>query len=195
MRETTISVIHREKPVLLDKVLQHIQMSLTDNLAWLDLAFGRAYKIISTDTDGNKVKYPAAYSKNGEYISLLPNDNIGNFSWFDIYDPQDIINDIPLRPAVIVNAALVFWLDVSSVYEDDSMLHTEEIKDEILKVLTQPGTAGSGSKLVVNRVYEDPDNIYRDYNSLDRQFFMHPYYSLRVEFTLKTRDLCQHYIK
>ena len=158
----TINVVYKQNPVLLDRVLQNMQKSLLDKLSWLNYAFGKSYKIVDY-RDGGKVVYPAAYNGSGEYVSLLPNDIFGNFSWFDIYDPQDVIDNIQSRPQLTFNGALIFWFDLSSIYEDDSVMHTEEVKNEILKLLTTPGFAGPSSKISIDRIYENPENIYKGY--------------------------------
>ena len=88
MKESSVQIRYKDNPVLLDKILQDMQKSLMEKLKWLNYAFGRAYKLVEHRPDGNKFIYPAMYNGNSEYVSLLPNDNFGNFSWFDIYDPQ-----------------------------------------------------------------------------------------------------------
>lgn len=211
MIENTVNIKFKDKPVLLDKVLQDIQKALMEKLTWLNYAFGKSYKLVDHRPGGDKFIYPAAYNGNGEYISLLPNDNLGNFSWFDIYDPQNIIDNIQSRPQFTFSGALVFWFDLSSIYEDKSVIYSEEIKEEIIRLLTTPGFIKTNSKLTIDRIYERPENIYKDYaiekiynnysykgegiQSIDKQFFVYPYSGLRIEFTLTTRELCQHYIK
>ena len=205
MRDT-ISVRLKDNPVMLDRVLQDIQHALKSKLTWLDNVFGKSFKLIDRGEDGDKFMYPAIYVGHGEYVSVLPNDRFGNFSWFDIYDPQEVIDDVQLRPQLVFNGAIVFWYNISSIYDDDSVLYTEDIKNEILRVLTAPGVFKSSSKLTVNRVYESPENIYRGYAlekiysdssirdkmlfDADKQYFMYPYAGLRIEFTIKTRELC-----
>lgn len=210
MKENTVQVRFKEEPVLLDKVLQDMQSTFLQKLTWLKYAFGRAHKLVEHRTDGEKFIYPAAYNGNGEYVSLLPNDNFGNFSWFDIYDPQRITHVVQSTPQYTFNGAVVFWYDLSSIYEDETVLHTEEIKDEIMRVLTTPGLIKTVGKLVVNDIYERFENIYKGYSiekvynnytykgegiqDIDKQFFMYPYAGIRIDFTLTTRELCQRYV-
>lgn len=207
MRENTVHIRMKDKPVLLDKVLQDLQRALEDNLPWLDCAFGRAYKLVEHRPEGGKFVYPVMYNGNGEYVSLLPNDNLGNFSWFDIYDPQVISETQPGMPQYTFTGAVVFWYDISSIYEDKSMLYTEEVKDEILRVLTKPGIVSTNGRLVVNEVYERFENIYKGYSiekiynsaeykgegvqDIDKQFFMYPYAGIRIEFKITTREICR----
>lgn len=210
MKENSVQIRFKEDPVLLDKILQDMQKSLMNRLKWLNCAFGRAYKLVEHRPDGNKFIYPAMYNGNGEYVSLLPNDNFGNFSWFDIYDPQKITEVVQSLPQYTFSGAIIFWYDLSSIYEDETVMHTEEVKDEIMRVLTTPGLITTTGKLVINDIYERFENIYKGYSiekiynnytykgegiqDIDKQFFMYPYAGIRIEFTLTTGELCQRYI-
>ena len=210
MKENSVQIRFKENPVLLDKILQDMQKSLMNRLKWLNYAFGRTYKLVEHRSDGNKFIYPAMYNGNGEYVSLLPNDNFGNFSWFDIYDPQKITEVVQSLPQYTFSGAVIFWYDLSSIYEDETVMHTEEVKDEIMRVLTTPGLITTTGKLVINDIYERFENIYKGYSiekiynnytykgegiqDIDKQFFMYPYAGIRIEFTLTTRELCQRYI-
>ena len=210
MKENSVQIRFKEDPVLLDKILQDMQKSLMNRLKWLNYAFGRAYKLVEHRLDGNKFIYPAMYNGNGEYVSLLPNDNFGNFSWFDIHDPQKITEVVQSLPQYTFSGAIIFWYDLSSIYEDETVMHTEEVKDEIMRVLTTPGLITTTGKLVINDIYERFENIYKGYSiekiynnytykgegiqDIDKQFFMYPYAGIRIEFTLTTRELCQRYI-
>lgn len=210
MKENSVQIRFKKDPVLLDKILQDMQKSLMNRLKWLNCAFGRAYKLVEHRPDGNKFIYPAMYNGNGEYVSLLPNDNFGNFSWFDIYDPQKITEVVQSLPQYTFSGAIIFWYDLSSIYEDETVMHTEEVKDEIMRVLTTPGLITTTGKLVINDIYERFENIYKGYSiekiynnytykgegiqDIDKQFFMYPYAGIRIEFTLTTRELCQRYI-
>ena len=210
MRDETVHIKFKEEPVLLDKVLQDLQRKLMERLPWLDIAFGRAHKLVEHRPDDNKFVYPAAYNGNGEYVSLLPNDVYGNFSWFDIYDPQKITSVTQSLPQYTFDGAIVFWYDQSKIYDDRETIHTEEVKDEVMRVLTTPGIITTNGRLSINEIYERFENIYKGYSiekiynnyvysgediqSIDKQFFMYPYAGLRVEFTLTTRELCQRYV-
>lgn len=193
MREQ-VQINYKDKPVLLDKFIQDMQEALMSKLSWLDCAFGKADTQVEYSDTGRKIVYPATYTGQGEYMSLLPNDNIGNFSWFDFYDPQEVSFSIPSRPQVVLDGALIFWYDLSSIYEDDDFLHSEEIKDEVLRLLTTPGLLKSRNRINITKIYEKPENIYKGYAiekiCADKQFFNYPYAGLRVEFTLTIQEVC-----
>lgn len=211
MKESSVHIRFKDEPVLLDKVLQDMQKSLMDKLPWLDYAFGRAYKLVEHRPDGNKFIYPAMYNGNGEYVSLLPNDNFGNFSWFDIYDPQKITQVTQSLPQYSFEGAIVFWYDLTTIYDDQTAIYSEEVKDEIIRVLTEPGLITSTGRFTINAIYERFENIYKGYSlekiynnfvyqgegiqDIDKMFFMYPYAGIRIEFSLTTRELCQRYIK
>lgn len=211
MIEKSVQIRFKDNPVILDKVIQDLQKVLKDKLVWLDRAFGRGYKLVEHRPDGDKFIYPAAYIGNSEYASLLPNDNYGNFCWFDIYDPQYITAVTQSLPQYTFSGAIVFWYNLDSIYADSDVMYTEEIKDEVIAALTSPGIITTIGRLTVHTIYERFENIYKGYaleriynnnaykgediQSIDKQFFMHPYAGLRIEFEMVTRELCQRYIK
>lgn len=211
MEKERFEIPIKSKPVLLDKIIQDIQASLKAKLKWLDRAFGRAYKLVQHQEDGGKFIYPAAYIGNSEYVSLLPDDNYGNFCWFDIYDPQEIINVVQSTPQFTFSGAIVFWFNLNTIFTDSNAMYSEEVKDEIIRILTTPGLIQQTGRIEINRVYEKFENIYSGYSlekiynnyqysgqdiqALDKMFFMHPYYGFRFEFNITTRELCQRYIK
>lgn len=209
MIDKHLNIKFKDEPVLLDKVLQDLQTTLKSKLEWLDYAFGRAYRLVNHTMDGNKFVYPAVYYGDREYLSVNPNDNFGNFSWFDIYDPQNVVEVSQGLPQLIFTGAIVFWFNLETIYDDTSVNYTEEVKNEILAVLTSPGIIGTNGRITISKVYERFENIYRGYSiekiysnymysgqdiqGIDKQFFMFPYSALRFEFNIVTRELCSFY--
>lgn len=211
MDRNIVHIPEKSEPVLLDKVIQDLQHTLRTNLKWLDYAFGRAYRLVEHRPDNNKFVYPAAYIGNSEYMSLIPNDNLGNFSWFDIYDSQEVLSTVLARPQLVFTGAIIFWVNLNSIFADSDAIYTEEIKNEILSILTSGGIITGNGHLEITRIYERFENIYKGYSiekvynnylyagegiqDIDKQYFMHPYTGLRFEFELTTRELCQRFIR
>lgn len=211
MSDRTVHIKYKENPVLLDKVLQELQQILTDKLPWLDYAFGRAYKLVEHRPDGNKFIYPAAYNGNAEYVSLLPNDEYGNFSWFDIYDPQKLNTAVQGLPQYNFAGAIIFWYDMRTINSDEEFMCSEEVKNQVLQLFTSPGIIQTSGRIEVTEIYERFENIYRDYSlekiynnynysgegiqDIDKQFFMYPYAGLRIEFNLTVKELCYAHVK
>lgn len=200
MDKKLVNTGYKQSPVLLDRVLQELRQTLLNKLSWLDLAFGRAYKVVHSLDDGGKFIEPAVYNGNGEYLSMLPNDNFGNFCWFDIYDPQQLQVIVTGQPRVTFTGAIVFWYDLRDIAGDQDFLYTEEVKNQIITTLSSAGILQTNGSLRIYTVYEDFENIYRGYTlskvyneylykgediqAYDKQYFMYPYAGLRVEFEL-----------
>lgn len=198
--------MQKTNPILLDKALQDMQNHLKNVLPWLNTAFGRAYRLVEHKPDGEKFIYPAVYMGNSEYASVLPDDTYGNFVWFDIYDPQIVEKITPRSPQYTFRGAAIFWYDLTTIYEDSDFMYTEEVKSEILRAFTSPGVFKSAGRIEVTEIYERFENIYKGYSiekvydnfaykgkniqSIDKQYFLHPYAGLRIEFTLNIRELC-----
>ena len=196
----------KTSPVLVDKVIQALRQNIASKLSWLNTTFGRSYDIVKHLEDGGKFIYPAAYIGNGEYTSLLPNDRYGNFLWFDVYDPQEIISIRQQLSQIRFECAAIFWFNQTTIFNNSDFIYVEDIKDEILRVLSFPGLVQYGETLTLNKVYEKPENIYRGYSleklynsyvykgeniqAIDHQYFMHPYGALRFELDITARETC-----
>ena len=191
-------------PVLIDRAIQKLRETFL-TLSWLDKAFGRAYKIVEYEDSGSKFTYPGAYIGNSEYVSLMPNDEFGNFCWFDIYDPQVVSTKSPKRPIITFSGAVIFWFNLENIFTDVDVIKSEEIKNDVLKILTDSSVLQHGRILVTN-IYERLENIYKGYslervynnyaykgesvNTLDKQYFMFPYGGLRFEFEIMIQEIC-----
>lgn len=192
-------VRYKDNPVLLDKIIDDLRKKLMERLPWLNYAFGRAYKQMRYVGEGKYVE-PSFYIGNGEYISLLPNDNWGNFCWFDIYDPQSINTVQRSNPRLSFKGAIIFWYNQSLIFGDDEFLYNEEIKQQVVSALSEAGLLTNRGHIQIFDVYERLENIYRGYSLekvyntylysgedleyIDKQYFMHPYGGLRVEVQL-----------
>lgn len=186
-----------KNPVMLDEVIGEIQTGLTENISWLDAAFGRAQRLTKI-VNGKRVITPNVFCGgwNGhgpnDYIEVSPDSKIGNFSFFEIDDPQTI-DAGPWARDVKAPFALVVWFDLTRVYNEADNRNTEKLKAEILHVLN--GRAGwhlSNGRIQINRIYERAENIYRGYSlsEIDNQYLMHPYAGFRFEGMLQYNELC-----
>lgn len=199
----------REVPtsdVLVEGAIRDISEALS-SLMWMNKVFGRAYRLVRYDADGDKTVYPAAYNGNGDYITLEPSDDYGNFAWFDIYDPQEIDMQENNTTGVVYDMALVCWYNQKSVGFDEYEIKTELIKAELIELLTKNGLFRTvRAKVELERIYEDPVNVYKSYSmekiynrfdyagteEQDKFSFMYPYACIRIDFRLKIRHgLCR----
>lgn len=178
----------KDNPVLLDKGIQELQTLLSE-LTILDNVYGRAHKR-ALRNDNTESTYPALYTGAGEYMSLLPNDALGNYCFVEIDDPQTSIAVSPSHMGLRVRASLVVWFNVATIYSDDTMLYTEEVKEILLRQLFKRGVMKHTSVEVLT-VHEKPENVFR-YNirQIDDQYLLYPYHGFRIEFNLTVREEC-----
>lgn len=186
-----------DNPVMLDRVIGEIQRGLTDNIPWLDAAFGRSQRLTKM-INGKKVVTPNVYCGgwNGhgpnDYIEVSPDSKIGNFAFFEIEDPQTI-DAGPWARTIKAPFGLIVWFDLTRVYNQPDNRNTELLKAEILRVLNgRSGWALSKGRLTFNRIYERAENIYRGYtlSEIDNQFLMHPFGGFRFDGVLEFDELC-----
>jgi len=178
----------KENPLLIDKGVQEVQ-NLLSELTMFTNVFGRAFK--RSIKDGNiELRYPALYTGGSDYMSLLPDDSLGNYCFVEIDDPQTFIPMSPVNTGLRVKASLVAWYDMSSLYTDNSMLYTEEVKQLILLQLNKKGVMEFTSVEVTN-VYEEPENVFRyNLSQIDSQYLLYPYHGIRIEFNMVIREVC-----
>ena len=185
------------KAVMLDRVLAGIQNGLVENIKWLDVAFGRAQRLVKM-MNGKRIITPNVFCGNwnghgpNDYIEVSPDSKIGNFSFFWIDDPQTIT---PGAWARTINApfSLIVWFDLERVYNQVANRNTEYLKAEILHVLN--GRAGwhmTEGHIITTRIYEQAENIYRGFtlSEIDNQYLMHPYGGFRIDGMLEYDELC-----
>ena len=186
-----------KNPVMLDRVIGEIQTGLVDNLPWLDVAFGRSQRLTKM-MNGKKIITPNVYcggwNGHGEndYIETSPDSKIGNFSFFEIEDPQTI-DAGPWARSIKAPFSLIVWFDLTRVYNEPSNRNTEYIKAQILHVLNgRVGWHLTHGRVTINRVYERAENIYRGYtlSEIDNQFLMHPFAGFRFDGILMFDELC-----
>lgn len=183
--------------VMLDRVIGEIQQGLTDNISWLDAAFGRSQRL-TKNINGKRIVTPNVYcggwNGHGEndYIEVSPDSKIGNFSFFETEDPQTITVG-PWAREIKTPFSLIVWFDLTRIYNEASNRNTERLKAQILHVLN--GRAGwhlTGGRIIINRIYERAENIYRNYtlSEIDNQYLMHPYAGFRFDGILEFEELC-----
>ena len=180
---------------LLDQLLTRIGEGLTSNLSWLNHAYGRAERIIKR-INGSDYKLPVIYTGKGsrfynEYLSMLPDSEIGNFSFFWMPDPRKMEDWTPhVRGRITDPYALIVWLDLRKAYNELDNRSINTIEEDILKALRSV-TLPTGS-FTINKVYHLPENIYREFSidEVDSQFLMHPYMGIRIEGELIYDEIC-----
>lgn len=168
-------------PILFDRVIGQIQDTLKANLSWLDYAFGKCQRLV-TVKDGANVFYPGVHIGDGDYISVLPDQMLGNLSFVVLDDPQTV-NFMPHEANNIkVKYAIVFWFDLGKVFPNVSDRNLEALKAQILEVLTRKMFLNFG-RINVKQIFEQSENVYKGYSlkEVDTQYMMQPFGGLRFE--------------
>lgn len=176
-------------PKGLDVVLTSINSILMSNLTWLT-SFGRVLKV--KDKDGN-VK-PLIYSgeTNGkEYISMLPDSHLNNYSFWDIEDGEGIDWIQGVNSKNEVNFGLVFFFDFRDLYTSDyTQRSIENVKHDVIEVLRTKSIPNA--TISIEKVYHEANNIYKGYShkEIQNQFLMRPYGSFKIEGVLRFWKSC-----
>ena len=195
MSNTNAPVI--QNPIMLDRVIGNIQNGLVDNIPWLDAAFGRSQRLTKM-MNGKRIITPNVYCGGwrghgpDDYIEVSPDSKIGNFSFFEIEDPQTIDATTWIRQ-ITAPFGLIVWFDLKRVYNQYDNRNTEFLKAQILRVLHgRGGWHLPDGRMVINRIYERAENIYRGYtlSEIDNQFLMHPFAGFRFDGILEFDELC-----
>lgn len=177
-------------PVLLDRVIVQIQDRLKEKLSWLDYSFGRCQRLV-TMKDRKEYFYPGVHIGAGEYINVLPDQNLGNFSFLSIDDPQPVDFNPNSFNTIRAKYALIFWFNLDKIFAGSEDRNTEEIKAQILKVLTRELRLTVG-RLNIESINEKAENIYKGFSlkEIDSQFLMQPFGGMRFEGEILMLEEC-----
>lgn len=184
--------------ISLDYLLQEAQLGLIEGLPWLDASFGRSQRIVRMQ-GGRRIVTPnvfcGGWKGHGEndYLEVSPDSKIGNFSFFEIEDPQTIETGATWARSIKVPISLIVWFDLRRVYETASYRNIEYLKEQVLHILN--GGSGwhlSHGRITIAKTYERAENIYRGYtlSETDNQFLIHPFGGLRFEGWIDYTELC-----
>lgn len=194
-----------DSPKGLDKVIQSLQDDLGP-LPWLAKAFGRAWEF--TEKQGDRViRVPKAWqgtdqsTGKGEYISMLPNDNITSQSFIMAAGPEELAEDF-LYTRYALNSKtrklkIIFWFNLNDIDPNKDYIFTEELKADVEKVFK----ANPNVKSIDTYTDEKAEDVFEGYinsgsNTLSsadddlNQYLMHPYSGFRFNITIAFWEEC-----
>lgn len=185
--------------IMVDAVFSQMATALKANLTWLNAAYGRAQRLTSV-VEGKKYVTPAVYTGsiagqgNNDYIPVLPDSNIGNFSFFLMDDPEQLDWEPYRQMGTTTPFSLIVWFDLRRVFNSATNRNTEKLKAQILYVLNgrTSGWHLNGGHITINKVWERAENIYKGFtlDEIDNQFLMHPYGGFRFDGTITIDTPC-----
>lgn len=188
------------EPILADAMIAELQQVLLANLPWLDAAFGRSQRL-TKKMNGKTIITPNVYCGNwrghgpNDYIEVSPDSKIGNFCFFEVNDPEIVDWNYRQQMDIETPFSLIFWFDTRRIFDEAANRDIAHLKNQLLTLLN--GRSGmrlyNGGRLLINRIYERAENIYRGYtlSEIDNQFLMHPFGGLRFDGVIKMLQPCE----
>jgi len=168
-------------PKSLDLRVGILNQRLEAGVSWLDSCYGIAEKS-EDNIDGRRVVRPMIYvgEANREYLNMLPDSHLGNYSWIDVVDGYEIEWGLGQRYRMRAMCGLVVWYNSETAFVDPANRTNRHGIDDVLGVLN--GAAGVN----VVRVSESGENIYRGYTigEAEREALTRPYMAFRIDMEL-----------
>lgn len=175
----------KTNPKMFDRVVEPIQRAFANAFPWLDHAIGICEHLTSTK-EKKRYNYAGLYIGGGQYEQIMPCEELGNFCFFYLRDPQTF-GSVD-RNLVKSPYSLIFWYDLRQVLPEGDERNREEIKGQIMGVLNRLHLAG----FEITRIYEKPDNVFSDfsYDPQQNRNLMHPFAGLRIDGFMTARADC-----
>lgn len=172
---------------MIDTTLNNIANTLLGKLPWLDVAYGKSYRLV--DSENNL--YPAIHINGLEYISVLPNDTLGNYLFFELEDPQQLISHTQNKFAYRFNTNLIVWFNLQSIYGTiTNLVLSDSVKDTIVAALSNKYYTDLNIEIVA--IFENAENIFKRYSlkQVDTQFLMLPFYGFKFSLNITEKKVC-----
>jgi len=168
-------------PAFIDKVVVQIQTVLKAKLPWLNYSFGRAQKMVTLKNNQNYF-YPGVHIGRGTYINVFPDQELGNYSFLIVEDPQSVDFRPNTQNNVRVKYSIIFWFNLNKIFPGVQDRNTEALKEQIVGVITRELRLHTG-RIDLRQIFEQPENIYKGYSlkEIDSQYMMQPYGGMRFE--------------
>lgn len=184
------TITHPATPTAVDAALIEASTKLKIKMPWLTALYGKAQKLSRLDEKKRLIKYPAIYTgKAQEYASLLPDERLGNFSFWDI-DDYSIENKTRQMQIITAEFGLVLWFNINKVLAADEKRNLEMIKQDVLNYFA--GLSVLGARFECKTVTEDFNKIYKGYSvkEVSAQHIIHPFAGLRFNGTVRIEKYC-----
>ncbi len=171
-----------------DLAVEGINLKLGQRLPWL-VMYGVGVKLI-----GEKGFYPAYESMSNDtqnYTSLLPDDLLGNFGFWDVTDGASIEKKGDFIHLTF-SAGLVVWGDLRNVYTGAAWKsnNAKNVASDVAAALQAQGFGTS--RLEYKKVWFEANSIYKgyDHSEIKKQFLKRPYFGLRIDCEIVSQQKC-----
>ena len=183
-------IVTKHNPKMFDKAVLPIQNALASAFPWLDHVIGICETLIDKK-DNKPFKSANYYIGGGQYEQIMPCEELGNFSFFYLRDPQ--VFGAKDQNLVKSPFSLVIWYDLTNVLPEYDERNTEQIKGQIMGVLNSLRLP----YLKITKIWEKPTNVFTDfsYDPTTNQFLMHPFTGLRIDGEMIARLDCPNVVR
>lgn len=178
-----------------DLVFNQFNQKLVVQLPWLDYAFGQCQ--ILTKQSGDKIiKYPGVYAGQnieGEYLNALPNEELGNTSFFIVKDPINVeTRTAGMKGQIKSRFGLIMWFNLKQVLSSQTEYRNLDLAIANIMEAIRISNRGWAGEIRVTDIYKRAENIYKEfsYREVDEQFLMMPFAGLRFEGEMKFFETC-----
>lgn len=182
-----MSKIHLvENPVSVEAVIEDLQNVLKKEVDWLDNIFPLSTKIMLRENKLDRY-LPVYLPENGNHINLLPQRELGNYCFFTLDTPENILYQNGGFYMIKCNVSIVVHLNLNNVG-----VRLEQVKREFTRILSYRSWLTSGSFELKN-VFDRHEEIWKGYtlSEVENQHKMYPYNSIRLSGTLLTKAECK----
>lgn len=174
-------------PALFDTVALEARTKLKAAFSWLDEVYISSHAKV--DEDGRY--FPATEAQGGNYIDLRPDNNLGNYGFFELSQAQELDAVANHKTILTAEFAFVLFFDYREVYPADYDTRTvENIKSEFLIFFETIRLLSA--QMTLTRVTTDKEQIYRGYDvkEIVNKFLIRPFGAIRFEGEAVYRTTC-----
>jgi hypothetical protein len=190
-----VSYVNPKAPTLphatgLDAEIQRLQLLLADEVLWLAVSYGKAYRATRRAggaATGKLLPYPEVYDGQREYRDVLPNDNVQAQSFFFPTGPASnlVREPTPHSLGLAQPVDLIAWANLEKVDPTKNYRYEAELLADVLRVLVADGQA------LVTRVFTTPEDVFRGFAAelVPEKVLRAPYAGFRISLELTAQNV------
>lgn len=172
-----------------DAAIGNVQKLLGSKVTWIQKIFGRSYtqyeqakQSLDKSSKQKERIFPQVYSKTGEPLNVLPNDNLDSYCFFNVLDPGDFLDyeATDSQHFITRKVCIIFWYDINKIAPGSKKPINEELILSVVKALQ------NHMEFEFERVYETFKKVFEPFTIDEnfRQYMRFPYSAFRIDGTL-----------
>lgn len=184
-------------PKLFDELIIPFNQSLSDQLDWLNIAFGQTEKVFDKDNNYKPVCYAGKLLK-GEYSNVFPDEFFGTNAGIKGYCFW-IVGDVDAKllstndmGTFKSKCSLVFWFNVDKVLDDkEEFRNIDKIIHEIINSFVKANWAVNGQALLTGYT-RDVNKIFDMFptKNVKNRFFTPPFFGVKFYLDVTIQNKC-----